>query len=431
MLKQTWFSLHGLSKPVGRTRNIALAIFVGVTTSVVYLMVDTLLHDLYHPLADVFSRVIVGLSGLFITLFIFKLKYDERRFEFAHNAVENAGDGVFWLNISGQIIYANDSACNYLGYSREELIGKFISKIDPSIVEEKLNGFLRELKHKGLLRIETMHRSKSGSVSDVELVARLISLEGESYVCAIARDISDRKRAELATKTYAEKLKESNRLKDLFTDILRHDLINPASAVKSSSELLAKIEGDETKKKIIDGIFQSSTRIIDMCESASRYAKVASVERIELGYYDLSAIISDVLKDFENQLVMKGLKVEYTPRCGCTASVNPLISDVFVNIISNAIKYSHEGKSIEISISEKEKSWLVSIKDYGEGILNHDKQRIFTRFERLGKEGVKGTGLGLAIAKQIVDLHGGKIWVEDNPIGGSIFFVELSKSGQI
>ena len=70
----------------------------------------------------------------------------------------------------------------------------------------------------------------------------------------------------------------------------------------------------------------------------------------------------------------------------------------------------------------------MSIKDQGKGIVGDDKEKIFSRFERLDVNGIQGLGLGLAIVKRIVQLHSGQIWVEDNPTGGSIFYVSLPKS---
>ena len=111
------------------------------------------------------------------------------------------------------------------------------------------------------------------------------------------------------------------------------------------------------------------------------------------------------------------------------AWVNPMIGDVFVNLASNAMKYAAAGKRVEIGIEDAGTDWKVAVKDFGPGISDDDKEKIFTRFERLQKEGVQGTGLGLAIARRVVDLHQGRIWVEDNPEGGCIFFVSLPKEG--
>jgi signal transduction histidine kinase len=104
-----------------------------------------------------------------------------------------------------------------------------------------------------------------------------------------------------------------------------------------------------------------------------------------------------------------------------------MLEDLFSNLVSNALKYASEGKMIEIGIRDTDDSWTVHVKDWGKGIEDEYKEKIFTRFKRLDKGGVKGSGLGLAIAQRIVDLHQGDIWVEDNPEGGSVFFVRLPK----
>ena len=92
-----------------------------------------------------------------------------------------------------------------------------------------------------------------------------------------------------------------------------------------------------------------------------------------------------------------------------------------------AVKFSPVGKKIEVGIEDGGDRWDALVKDWGEGIRDENKEKIFSRFERLGKEGIKGTGLGLAIVRRIVDLHNGTVTVSDNPEGGSIFTVSLPK----
>jgi two-component system phosphate regulon sensor histidine kinase PhoR len=108
-------------------------------------------------------------------------------------------------------------------------------------------------------------------------------------------------------------------------------------------------------------------------------------------------------------------------------TANPLIEDIFSNILSNAIKYAPRDTTIAVDLMEEAESWVLSCSDEGEGIPDAHKEGIFERYERRDKKGVKGTGLGLAIAKRVVELHGGSIWVEDNPKGGSTFLVRLPK----
>ncbi|MGM0770736.1 MAG: sensor histidine kinase [Halobacteriota archaeon] len=107
-----------------------------------------------------------------------------------------------------------------------------------------------------------------------------------------------------------------------------------------------------------------------------------------------------------------------------------MIEEVFINLISNAVKYSPENEDIIIGVKDQNENWTVTIADSGEGIPDKDKNMIFDRFKRaVGDCNVKGSGLGLAIVKRIVELHGGEVGVEDNPNGlGSVFWVTLKKA---
>ena len=107
---------------------------------------------------------------------------------------------------------------------------------------------------------------------------------------------------------------------------------------------------------------------------------------------------------------------------------NKIIQEVFANLISNAIKYASEGKRVVVEHEDKGDSVRIKVTDFGEGIADPYKAGIFDRFKRKGKKGVKGSGLGLTISKKIVELHRGKIWVEDNRAGGAVFVVEIPKT---
>ena len=109
---------------------------------------------------------------------------------------------------------------------------------------------------------------------------------------------------------------------------------------------------------------------------------------------------------------------------------NKIIEEVFSNLISNAVKYAPEGEKIVIESEEKDGFWRIKVIDFGEGIADENKDGIFDRFKRKAKRGVKGTGLGLAIAKRIIELHKGRIWIEDNPKSGAVFIVEIPKFHQ-
>jgi signal transduction histidine kinase len=123
----------------------------------------------------------------------------------------------------------------------------------------------------------------------------------------------------------------------------------------------------------------------------------------------------------------KGIAIDGLPQGELPAEASPLVGNVFSNLLSNAVKFSPPGSRVEIGAEEGEGNWEFFVRDNGPGIPEESRGRLFTRFERLGKTGVKGAGLGLAIARRIVDLHGGEIRVDDTPGGGSTFFVKLPR----
>jgi signal transduction histidine kinase len=132
-----------------------------------------------------------------------------------------------------------------------------------------------------------------------------------------------------------------------------------------------------------------------------------------------------VISDFTPMFRNTGMRVEFFGEEKCIAQVNPHIEEIFSNLLSNAVKYGPENTRITVGIKSDGKDWLVSVKDRGNRIPDEYKEIIFERFKRIEKRGVKGTGLGLSIVKRIVEIHKGKVWVEDNPDGGNIFLVTI------
>lgn len=251
-------------------------------------------------------------------------------------------------------------------------------------------------------------------------------VDGDSLI-RILHYAVERKNSEAMLKKYAKELEEANQLKQLFMDILSHDLLNPIAAVKEASDLILEMEKDKEVLEIAQTIKQISKKILEMIESAKIYAKLESSEKWEWRKIDLHQLLSPLPNHFKSQLDEKKLTLEYRGSPGFCCNGHSTLENVFTNLLSNAIKYSPEGQKIEISLTQDSGFCEVRVKDCGYGIKDEDKLKLFTRFQRVDKQGVKGTGLGLAIVKRVVELHGGKVWIEDNPGGGSIFIVRLPK----
>ncbi|WP_135611017.1 ATP-binding protein [Methanococcoides sp. AM1] len=217
-------------------------------------------------------------------------------------------------------------------------------------------------------------------------------------------------------------------MKDLFTDIMRHDLLNPANIVRGYTDVLVDMEEEENKIQIIQTIRRNNEKLIDMIESASKFSKLESLEELEFEKMDIGDIIKEVVENFEPQLEEKQMVLEFAAK-EYNANANPMIEEVFANLLSNAIKYSPSESKIIVDVLDAGNYWKVTVTDFGEGIADEDKPKLFERFKRVNKSGVKGTGLGLAIVKRIIDLHGGTVAIENNPAGqGSVFWVTVEKS---
>jgi signal transduction histidine kinase len=246
---------------------------------------------------------------------------------------------------------------------------------------------------------------------------------------ALLRSEAARSEAEGAITTYAARLEESNRLKDLFTDIMRHDLMNPTGVVACYAEFILERSTDETISGHAGKIRRCAGRLEQMIRSASQFSRLQDLEQIEVERLDLGDLVQESIRDLDDACREAGVDVRCRPRGEFPVQANPMIGDVFTNLLSNALKYARDGRKVEVDIQGDGAAWVVAVKDFGAGIPDEDKGRVFGRFERLHKEGVQGSGLGLAIAHLLVELHGGRIWVEDNPAGGAVFKVGIPKDG--
>ncbi len=371
-----------------------------------------------------------------------QLKESEERMR---GLVETSTDAIISANDSGKIILWNKAAEKIFDYKEEEIIDKPLTVIMPrEYVEAHLKGFKRYLE-KGKPRVigktvELEGLRKDGSKFPIELSLSSLKTNTGHVFTAVIRDITQKKSSEERLKKYANKLEHSNMLKELFTDIMRHDLQNPVTVIKGISGVLMLEDVPPTMKEALERINNNAKKLERMIDNASIYAKLDSMEKLEFENIDLNRVVKEVITSFKPFLEEKNMKISFKSDGAKSVMAHPVIEDALTNLISNAVKYGPPDSEIIVEIIDKGGEWWIAVKDRGDGVPDEHKETIFNRFERLGKKGVKGTGLGLAIVKRIADLHGGRVWVEDNIIEqrderggrikkkqGSVFYFAIPK----
>ncbi|MFC1657286.1 ATP-binding protein [Candidatus Moduliflexota bacterium] len=351
--------------------------------------------------------------------------------DYVDNIIRTMMGSLIIASPEGIILSVNQATVDMLGYGEEKLINLHLNAI---FIEETFLGGAKVIdrlkKDDRVHYLEGSLRARDGRRIPVLLSGSVMRDAGgraQGIVC-VALDITERKEAEEAIKGYVRQLEHSNHLMRLFTDILSHDLLNPANIVTHMAALLLQKDGDRNRDELAM-ILRNGEKLTQLIRDASSYARVESSDGLAGEDMDLFVLIASVIDRHRPQFTEKGMSVLFRPPGEAPIIANPMIDDVFANIISNAAKYAPADSTVTVGLSDEGPTWLVSVADEGEGVSDGYKEAIFERFERHDKRGVRGTGLGLAIAKRLVELHGGKIWVEDAPGGGAIFSVRLLKEG--
>ena len=213
-----------------------------------------------------------------------------------------------------------------------------------------------------------------------------------------------------------------------FVSNASHELRTPITAVYTSVSLLKKIDDEETKKEIIESLELNAKRLVDLTNDLLDLSKFEDdAEELDLQTVDLKKITGDVLKVLESsKLAHKKVDVVYEVETG---NFDPSkVKQVLTNLVRNARIYTPEDTKIEVrwGLDESNKSLVLRVKDWGEGVAEAEHTRIFERFYRVDKSRSRrsgGSGIGLSIVKHIMSLHGGEVTLKPYKRGEGAAFV--------
>ncbi len=325
--------------------------------------------------------------------------------------------------VSKKFIYVSDRIFQDLGYFESEIMAQNIFEPDCFIKGLNMHDISSKVADKGSLLLESEFMRKNGTSFPVDISFAFVENEDSTYMVLIGRDISERRAFEKAIREHSNQLEHSNELKDMFADVTSHDLTSSVSIIEGFVEYLSGIEDDEGKKHFLDNISKATGKLRKTIESASVFAKMNCSTDMPTQMLDLRWFFNNSRARLNDKVLDNDVKIVLVSPEVCPAYVNPILEEVFFNLMSNAIKYSPEGGEVIVDITEAGNKWNVSVSDLGPGISDEDKLRIFGRFKRAGSSSVQGKGLGLAIAKMALKCHGEELHVVDNKAGkGSTFW---------
>lgn len=382
----------------------------------------------------------------------------EQQYAFDQHAI------VSILDRNGALVYANDKLCQFSQYSRAELIGRPFTLLSAEQNQANQHQIIWDCLQRGAVwQGEMRIRTRDGRLGwvDASLVpTRNIAGELHHYIC-IQTDVTERKRnaealaanqkaLEMLTENLEQLIRQrtaeleksnedllhANQVKSDFISIVSHELRTPLTSIKSFAEILNDDLDDPDAKKCLGIINDEADRLNRLINDILDLQKIEAGRMVwrdeKVNLVDIArAAVDAFAAAYQTKNVALLLAADDPTLCAIADSDK--LRQVLANLLSNALKYTHEGK-VEVSvnrvwdINSKVPFIQIAVADTGSGLAASQLERIFERFYQVDdaqSRKTQGTGLGLAICKQIIDHYQGQLWAESELGRGSTLVFTL------
>ena len=378
----------------------------------------------YTGEVKIYSDDEIGQLGQAINDLSFKIKEAQESTESERQRLDSVlrhmSDGVIATDRRGRIVIMNTAALDILNLKSEKVIGIPLLSILP--LEEKVS--FRELLE--TQQEQLIHLEDDGEDSIIQCEFSVIQRESgfiSGLVCVLT-DVTEQQKIDRERRN--------------FVSNVSHELRTPLTSIKSYTEAL--VDGAWENKEIAPGFLKViETETERMMRMITDLLNLSRMDQNRLGlekeFINMNELVVHIVNRFEMVLQSEpyrnknySILTDITQRDLWVELDQDKMTQVFDNIINNAIKYSPDGGRIIVRLMETHTDIIVSVTDEGLGISRKDIPHLFNRFYRVDKarsRAMGGSGLGLAIAQEVVQLHGGKIWVNSIENKGSTFFVSL------
>jgi PAS domain S-box-containing protein len=436
----------------------AVCVIIHSLLTRIYFSTEIEMRYIYMLVLIFFTTIIV----LYIKKLILRMQYDKSHI---NSLFENATEGFVIADDLGNIVLVNPSACRIFGYDAEEMVGQKIEMLIPEYYKRShvqlRDHFYKEPQNRSMGHARELYgRKKDGVNFPVEVSLSTYLQDNNRFIIAFIVDITQRKEIEqnmLRQQKQLEKVSDEMRklnseleakveertvilkealqrleqsqeelsealdkerqlseIKSRFVSMASHEFRTPFSTVLSSASLLSRYtttEEQEKRQKHIEKIKGSVKHLNDLLDDFLSLGKLdegkVGAQFAELNLYEL---LNDTIDEMKG-LAKRYQNIEYEHfGLEMIDSDGRLIKNILINLISNAIKFSDEGKTVHVNSIVKEDIAEISVRDEGIGISKEDQAHLFSSFFR-GKNAlnIQGTGLGLHIVKRYLDLLGGEV----------------------
>jgi PAS domain S-box-containing protein len=344
--------------------------------------------------------------------------------------MDNSRDVICTIDAEGRFIRCSAAAKAVWGYEPSELVGRFyIDLVKPEDRERTNAAAASIIGGSSVTDFENCYRRADGSHVDMMWSAHW-SPDQQCMFC-VARDVTDRARADRELRRSSEAIDRASRAKSEFLSRMSHELRTPLNAIIGFAQLLDLDATSDRERERIGLVLRAGHHLLELIN------EVLDLSRIEAGRFSISPeavslrhVMEECVALIRPAAQQRDIAIKLVDGGACDVHVRAdrqRLLQILLNLLSNAVKYNHDHGAVSVDCVATDEHIRINVRDTGPGIREEDTVRLFTPFERLGADrgNVEGSGLGLALSKRLVELMEGEIGVETGLGTGSTFWVRL------
>ena len=365
-----------------------------------------------------------------------RVRRAQRDSQYLSAIVDSSDDAIVSKDLNGIVTSWNAAAERMFGYSATEMTGRSIRTIIPGDRQEEEDNVLSRIRRGDRVdHFETIRQRKDGTLVPVSLTVSPIRARDGTILGAskIARDISDRERAEHERQRLLAIARDASRLKDEFLATLSHELRTPLNAIVGYVRMMQSdlLTGDK-RTRAMDAVSRNVTSLTQIVEDVLDVSRIVSGKlRLDVQRVDLGPVVRNSMDTVRPAADAKGVNLISIadPHTPAVSGDPERLQQILWNVLSNAVKFTGHGGKVQVRLEQVNSHVEITVSDNGAGIPAEFLPHVFDRFRQAdaGMDRTSGgLGLGLAITRHLVELQGGRIFAASEGTGkGSTFRIEL------